>query len=82
MGNGATQREFDIITQNKWVECKNLNWEKIDTVRDITRYKTNFQQQKLIAQHHNKFFELYSKQPIPTSWKEWFKTNNIIFYEG
>jgi len=74
-------KEFDIITQTKLIECKDWNWEMIRDIK-ITKHKSTFQEQNLIAKHHNQTFELYSKQPIPDNWKAWFSKNNIIFHEG
>lgn len=74
-------KEFDIIAENKLIECKNLNWETIPS-KKMNDLQGLFQEQNLIAKHHNKTFEVYSKQPIPTNLKEWFNKKNIIFHEG
>jgi hypothetical protein len=74
-------REFDIITQDSWIECKDWTWERLIDA-DINTAKGTFQQQKLIAEAHNVSFEIYSKKPIPDFWKQLFTEMNIIFHEG
>lgn len=74
-------REFDIITQNKLIECKNINWEKLteDRIRDL---KEQFAEQLKIAKDIGKEFEVHSKNLIPKMWKKWFEKKGIKFLEG
>jgi hypothetical protein len=78
---GSTSREFDIITKNKLIECKNINWAK--NVRDPNNsMPIRFGAQAKIAKGHGKIFEIHSKQAIPDEWKHWFREKNITFIEG
>jgi hypothetical protein len=76
-----TTREFDIVTKNKLIECKNINWSKI-TLKDIDRARRKFANQEKIATSQGKIFEVHSKQLIPQDWKEWFVKKGITFFEG
>lgn len=80
-GLNRVVKEFDIRTKNKVIECKDWDWAAIQGDK-ITKYKSTFQEQNLIAKHHNQILELYSKQLIPDDWKIWFSKKNIIFHEG
>jgi hypothetical protein len=74
-------REFDIITETKLIECKNIDWLKV-IGDDIGDMKGKFGQQSAIAKGLNKLFEIHSKQPIPQDWKSWFIKKGITFFEG
>ena len=74
-------REFDIITQTKLIECKNIDWLKV-AVEDVGDMKGRFGQQASIAKGLGKLFEVHSKQPIPQAWKSWFVQKGITFFEG
>ena len=71
-------KEFDIVTKTKLIECKNIDWLKTD----INRFKSLISQQMAIAKKLGKTFEFYSKQPIPSSLKEWLNSKGILFFEG
>jgi len=70
-------REFDIITKNIWAECKNIDW----TLGNASKMQTTFGEQLKMAKSANCDFVLYSKQPIPTNWKNWFTEKGIKFFE-
>jgi hypothetical protein len=74
----SAKKEYDVVTQTKLIECKNWNWEIIEK----NEWTSKFGQKHLIAQEHGKIFEIYSKQPIPDWWKQWFTMRNISFHEG
>lgn len=82
-------REFDIITNDCWIECKDRNFEQI--VLESTKSTpicTQLLDQKEIVDVHNKThrtsvtFQLYSKQVLPYTWKEWLNIHHIPFCEG
>jgi len=72
-------REFDIITKNKLIECKNIDWYKM---KNIFKTQGKFGHQHKIAQKFGKIFEIHSKTPIPIEWKNWFIKQGIKFVEG
>lgn len=81
-------REFDIATETKLIECKNISWEKlIDSGSDevvkasINKAKGTFGTQQKLAEDSGLQFYVYSRNKIPEYWKNWFKTKNIIFFE-
>ncbi len=74
-------REFDIITQFKLIECKNIDWSKI-VMAEIDKMKMRFGQQAKIAKGLGKVFEVHSNKPIPLDWKSWFIEKGIAFFEG
>jgi hypothetical protein len=71
-------REFDIITTQRIIECKNINWAK-------KTYRKQFIAQKKAVKKLNKkngtnlMYEVCSKQSIPQAQQQWFTTNNINF---
>jgi hypothetical protein len=74
-------REFDIITSKKMIECKNINWGRMNA-EAIHNKQSTFMHQKTIAESKNKIFEVHSKLPISHSWKQWFEKKGIPFFEG
>jgi hypothetical protein len=81
MGKRCGSREFDIITNTKYIECKNIDWSTIPRTK-ITDMKSTFGQQAQVAKQQGKIFEIYSKQPISQYWKGWFAEKQIKVVEG
>ncbi|MGB8367451.1 MAG: hypothetical protein WCD44_03775, partial [Candidatus Babeliales bacterium] len=77
----TTSREFDIITNKRLIECKNINWATI-SIAELDKKKKIFGQQIKIAKGLNKVFEIHSKWLIPDELKQWFIKKGIQFFEG
>lgn len=74
-------REFDIATKTKLIECKNIDWSRLD-VKDISRMKGIFGEQQMIARKYGYTFEIHSKNLISEEMKQWLTKKAIIFIEG
>lgn len=77
---GSMSREFDIVTNNKLIECKNIDWTR-KVGNDANKMKGIFGEQKKIAQQIGKVFEVHSRN-IPNEWKSWFIEIGIQVVEG
>lgn len=77
------RREFDVLTQNYAIECKNIRW-KNEVNKKLTQ---QFLAQKKIIDHknrqsnYNRRFQVSSKQSVPECWHHWFAENDIDVYE-
>ncbi len=86
------KRQFDIMTNHPcWHECKNISWNKynLETTKGCsTLFESQFLEQKQLVETYNEqhnthvTFEVSSKQPIPSMWKQWFSHHNIAYSEG
>jgi hypothetical protein len=74
-------RDIDIITLDKFVECKNINWDTLSPER-VNQIMSGLPQLNKIATEHNKIFEFHSRQPIPENIKKWLISKNINYVEG
>ncbi len=74
-------REFDIVTKTRLIECKNVDWLKLNA-QDLDKYLRAFESQAAAAKEANTLFEIHSKQALTPSMKDWFMQNNIPFIEG
>lgn len=81
IGQKIQNREFDIVTTTKLIECKDISW-VFKNAKDILDKQSIFRNQQKIALDLGKQFEVHSKRPIPDLWKQFFKERNIKFYEG
>jgi hypothetical protein len=74
------QREFDIVTDKRCIECKNISWVH---KKNDEKLKCQFlDQRKLVAAYNRttrkaSIYQVVSKQPIPATWQEWFKQQDI-----
>ncbi len=73
-------REFDIETATKLIECKNIDWKKINDIAG--NMKSTFGEQAEIAKSVNKIFEVHSKNSVPEAWVKWFTSKGIKVVEG
>lgn len=69
------EREFDIMTDTKLIECKNWNW----NLRD---YRSDFGKQNAIAKQQGKVFMVESNTVIPEIDKIWLIAKGILFSEN
>jgi hypothetical protein len=84
----SPMREFDIFTDKRWIECKDVNW-PARPLNSPSMQKTQQQlvDQQRIVQQYNKTnknaiaYEVHSKQPISAPWKQWFANNKITCVE-
>ena len=74
-------REFDIVTETKLIECKDIDWLG-KTKKDISDIYGQFGEQLAIAKTKNMVFQVCSKNVIPFEVKDWFIKNGIRFFEG
>lgn len=69
----SVKREFDIITNFRFIECKALNWETV-TQTDLLR--NQLYDQKQIA---GDSFHLCSREMIPWQWRNWLDAQRIKY---
>lgn len=76
-------KQFDIITSERWIECKDLNWAILRGAKQH-RIKRQLLHQKKIVDAHNRIenqpvrYELHSKQPMPRTWQQWVQDHEIV----
>lgn len=90
-GRKVGGRDFDIITAKRWIECKNIDWDRLkltgeslldDKIQDaIAKAQSTFCQQAELAKKFNANFELHSKNKIILKWEDWLVKKKISFYE-
>lgn len=76
---------FDLITPEKYIECKAIHWYKnISESSPITAKLLDqfLRQQKTVARLNQLkgteyTYEVHSKFPVPDVWMEWFEKQNI-----
>jgi len=86
----SVAREFDIVMQHKHkshlivcFECKACNLEK--AAPHLSNGKTlctQFLEQKEITDKHNLLLQVSSYQPLNATWRAWFNSNMIHYFEG
>jgi len=79
----SASEEYDIITKEYVIECKNLHW---DTwINDASKMKKFFDQTERgvsYASSIEKKYIVISKQPIPCNIREKLSAMNVIVFEG
>lgn len=80
--------ERDLSNNNKplyCIECKNIYWSFVDQKKEVaSKLKRQFEEQnkiiKACAQSTQQplYHVIFSKNPIPNSWKQWFVKHAII----
>lgn len=75
----GASREFDIITNKRWIECKNICW---NICRNSDKWIKQFKEQKSIASDYSVQYFVFSKKAIPESWQDWFKQQKIKFADS
>ncbi len=79
---GNDTKEFDIVTDNLLVECKDIGWES-----NKSKLRRQMKAQAAVAQQRKKMnqepyrYVVHSRQPIPPGWKKWLKRKNIHYHE-
>jgi hypothetical protein len=73
--------DIDIITLDKFIECKNLTWEKFSN-HDFLNLKSKLIELQKVAQQNSKIFEFHSSNKIPEQLKIWLNENAIRFIES
>lgn len=77
MGNGL--REFDIILEDTWIECKSVDWmTKANTGDKVFGQIKN---QSNIAKYYGKNYEVYSEFPLTDMARGWFQEHGIRVIE-
>jgi len=74
---GTIVRSLDIITERRFIECKNICWAKAPA----NELRKQFMDQKLLAAYVNSLYEVHSKQKPTKAWLDWFKQNNINCFQ-
>ncbi len=85
----STATYFDLRTQYRLIECKNLNWNDNPKEQSPGTVKLRSQflrQQKtvfLLNQNYNTayLYQVHSKRKVPGTWLEWFQKNGISVVE-
>ncbi len=88
--NGVNcSRQFDLITQNFRIECKDRDFDQLPVAsRSSRQIRKQLLAQRDIVETYNEecgtniAFQLSSKQPLPIAWQEWLCENSIDFFEG
>jgi hypothetical protein len=75
------KNEFDILTIDTLVECKDVAWGNLDIETNEKR-KNTIIQQNIIAKEIGLCFEVHSKKKIPLEQVEWFNEYDIKYLEG
>ena len=75
-----SKSEFDILTNDTLVECKDVAWGNLDEETNKKR-KNTIIQQSIIAKEIGLYFEVYSKKKIPLEQAEWFNEFDIKYSE-
>jgi len=80
------KKEIDIVTESRFLECKNTSWKlPPDGEKQL---KQQFKEQCFLTKKYNEehgtnfIYMVCSKQPIPDTWKTWFKKQCIRYEEG
>ena len=73
----TASREVDITTKTRLIECKNIDWSKVD----MAKLKSQLGSLKQIATDLGKECSVLSKQVIPDPVKEWLIKKGITFFE-
>jgi len=88
MDAASPTREFDIFTDKRWIECKDVNWPAKRLNTPATRKtQQQFLDQKRITDQFNEYnnaniaFEVHSKRPLSDPWRQWFADNKITCKE-
>ncbi|NRB22011.1 hypothetical protein HRU45_04715 [Candidatus Dependentiae bacterium] len=80
---GTASREMDIIIPTRYIECKNVNWQRFSfDAPQMENAKQAFMHQNTIAKNNNKIFEIHSKHSFTESWQTWLKEQGIKYIEG
>lgn len=74
--------EYDLQTQKKLIECKNISWSHRKTEENAALLLTAFSRQLEKAKTLNKQYELHSRQPVPREWQKKLAQKEIRFIEG
>ena len=84
------KQEFDVITKTKLIECKNWNWNAMESSileKRITELESALGRKSKVANETNNTFALHVKYPLPKTdqfkniWKSLIK-NGIELIEG
>lgn len=86
MGNGLA-RQIDIVTDQWAIECKNIQWERVDQSYEITKEleRQFYEQHALVKEGHVTgitWYVIYSYNPIPYAWKIKFNQKGIMYQQG
>lgn len=80
-----TQREFDLITDTHWYECKaQSKWPSLQS-KQGRKLQQQFSDQKQITHDYNLthnttiVFEVRSQQSAPDYWRTWFQEQGIMY---
>lgn len=85
------RREFDIITDSSWIECKNRDWSIVDRLKASRKqlHKQLLDQKKIVALHntYNTYevpieYELHSHHTISPAFKKWLNKHGITYSEN
>ncbi len=77
------QRKPDILTNQRIIECKNINWVWVKRKKTKKVIIEQFQDLKNLAQQYNESNKenirlvISSKQPVPRHWRRWFEQEEI-----
>lgn len=71
------EKEFDIMTSGRLIECKSFNW----SLQNQKKVMVTLINQKRIADDLKMNFELHSRTKIPDDWKKLLLASGIKFFE-
>jgi hypothetical protein len=75
-GTLEIEREIDIVTSHRWIECKNIK--KINKDK-IALIKKQILGQQLMAEDNNMKYIVYFKHDIPQELQEWLIEQSICY---
>jgi len=79
-GKKVSGREFDILTDRRLVECKNIDWSKLSH-KAIDDLRSSLCMKKGIAESGGVEFAFYSKNTIPDEWRIWLSKKSINYFD-
>lgn len=83
-------RVMDIITNRRFIECKNIDWNYVPADKDwnaVCKLRKQFLNEQALAHIENertngkKQFIVASKKAITLGWQAWFKEHSIAYEE-
>jgi hypothetical protein len=74
-------KEFDVMTKTKLIECKHWHWDA-KNAEDISELEKALKQRQAVARQLHKKLVVHSKKPVPSRLRKWLQKNKIDLLEG
>jgi len=76
----------NVITNKRWIECKTIDWNSMDSGKQIKNLRHQLLRQQTLVAQYNQLqnqslpYELFCKYPATTTWAEWFTEHTIPYH--